>query len=216
MPLDTKIGYSCQDARHLSTQKQWDVIVCDVPCSGDGTIRKDPHILPLWKPSQGQLLHTTQLQILLRAFQLAKVGGIICYSTCSLNPVENEAVVAAALHQRAGGEQQQPAFELLEVPTLMKGFHLRPGLSTWRVAEYCNDDSEYSTSKGDDEDDDETPQLTWYDAFEDAHKVMSNPVRSMWPPAKNVSLLHLERCLRLWPQDNDSGGFFLTLIRRNR
>ena len=136
-PLD-RIGYSCQDARHLSTSKLWDVIVCDVPCSGDGTIRKDPHILELWKPEQGQVLHTLQLQILQRALQLVKPGGTICYSTCSLNPMENEAVVAAALQhykKTSKGSSGGSEAELLEFPEI-PGFQRRPGVSTWRVADY--------------------------------------------------------------------------------
>ena len=241
------IGYSCADARHLSTTtnnnskkpSQWDVIICDVPCSGDGTIRKDPHILELWKPSQGQALHSLQVQILVRALQLVRPccsgedgsgGGTICYSTCSLNPVENEAVVWEALRQYNGNAKKsnpsrtEPAAEIISFPTI-PGFTRRPGITTWRVADYQDDTrssnaNETSHIHIEDEEEDETPKLVWYDTHEDAEQAgMTGALPSMWPPStaarSDKDGMDLTRCTRLWPQDHDSGGFFLTLIRRN-
>jgi multisite-specific tRNA:(cytosine-C5)-methyltransferase len=75
----------------------FDRILCDVPCSGDGTTRKNPNIWKTWKTSDGLGLHPLQLRILLRAIQSLKYGGRLVYSTCSYNPIENEAVVSAAL-----------------------------------------------------------------------------------------------------------------------
>ena len=65
------------------SHKPFDCIIADVPCSGDGTIRKDGRILPSWTPSIGNSLHSTQLKILKRALILVKTGGVVCYSTCS-------------------------------------------------------------------------------------------------------------------------------------
>lgn len=76
---------------------KFDRILCDVPCSGDGTLRKN---LGLWKNFNSHLghgCHPLQLDILERAFKMLKKGGRLIYSTCSFNPIENEAVVAAAL-----------------------------------------------------------------------------------------------------------------------
>jgi multisite-specific tRNA:(cytosine-C5)-methyltransferase len=76
---------------------KFDRILCDVPCSGDGTFRKN---LGLWKNfhnHMGHANHPLQLDILERAFKLLKRGGRMVYSTCSFNPIENEAVVAAAV-----------------------------------------------------------------------------------------------------------------------
>lgn len=69
----------------------------DVPCSGDGTMRKNVDVWKKWSPAQGLGLHKTQLLILSRAVELCEVGGVIVYSTCSMNPIENEAVVAAVI-----------------------------------------------------------------------------------------------------------------------
>ena len=76
---------------------RFDRIICDVPCSSDAAIRKIPTKWQEWGTKGGQSLHALQLQILERGIELLKVGGHISYSTCSLNPMENESVVAAAL-----------------------------------------------------------------------------------------------------------------------
>lgn len=72
----------------------FDRILCDVPCSGDGTIRKAPDIWRRWTPGNGNGLHPLQLRIALHACQMLKIGGRLVYSTCTFNPVEDEAVVA--------------------------------------------------------------------------------------------------------------------------
>lgn len=71
-------------------------------CSGDGTVRKNPGIWGKWSPADGNGLHSLQLRILLRAMDLLKPGGRLVYSTCSMNPAENESVVAAALNRNKG------------------------------------------------------------------------------------------------------------------
>ena len=81
---------------------KFDRICCDVPCSSDAAIRKIPQKWPQWKPNDSQSLHPLQFTILKRGIELLKVGGKITYSTCSLNPIENEAVVAAALKEYPG------------------------------------------------------------------------------------------------------------------
>lgn len=74
----------------------FDRVLCDVPCSGDGTIRKAPYNLKTWHVSHALQYHLLQTLLLQRSIELTKVGGYIVYSTCSLNPIENEAVVFAA------------------------------------------------------------------------------------------------------------------------
>ena len=71
-------------------------VLCDVPCSGDGTLRKNPDIWDSWQPRAAASMHPLQLAILTRGLQLLRPGGCLVYSTCSLSPVENEAVLAAA------------------------------------------------------------------------------------------------------------------------
>ena len=75
----------------------FDRVLCDVPCTGDGTIRKSPDMWGRWNAGMGLSLHKLQLAILCRGIELLAVGGRCVYSTCSLNPHEDESVVAAAL-----------------------------------------------------------------------------------------------------------------------
>lgn len=57
-------------------------------------MRKSPDIWRRWNVSSGNGLHSLQLRIALRACELLRVGGRLVYSTCTFNPVEDEAVVA--------------------------------------------------------------------------------------------------------------------------
>lgn len=196
---DQEVLYSCQDARKLAFHttagktQLFDVILCDVPCSGDGTCRKDRRILPQWKPDIANSLHATQLAILRRGLALLKPGGRLCYSTCSLNPVENEAVVAAALHL----ETTSSNVKLVDIQ--IEGIQLRNGLTGgWRIAGFSD-----SSDTG----------LRWLDPDEREH---SSPDGSwpatLWPPKHPID--DLARTKRLLPQDHDSGGFFLALFHK--
>jgi len=105
----------------------FDRVLCDVPCSGDGTTRKNPGMWKQWTNLGALALHPLQLRIALNGCRLTKVGGYMCYSTCSMNPVENEAVVAEILREANG------AVELVEKRSDMPGLRARPGWTSWRV-----------------------------------------------------------------------------------
>jgi 16S rRNA C967 or C1407 C5-methylase (RsmB/RsmF family) len=64
----------------------FDRVLCDVPCSGDGTLRKNPAIWDKWSTSGGVTLHPLQLMIAQRGLQLLNEGGLMVYSTCSMSP----------------------------------------------------------------------------------------------------------------------------------
>ena len=108
---------------------KFDRILADVPCSGDGTCRKNPAIWKDWSPQNGLGLYITQVRILTRALQMLKVGGRVVYSTCSLNPVENEAVVASAI-ERCGGVGKVRLLDCAnELPNLVRA----EGLVDWSL-----------------------------------------------------------------------------------
>jgi 16S rRNA C967 or C1407 C5-methylase (RsmB/RsmF family) len=164
----------------------------------------------MWKPASGNTLHGTQLAILKRSLELVKVGGYVCYSTCSLNPVEDEAVVAAALVTFGD------TIELVKITNLMQrnGWIHRPGVHSWKVAHYVEGKANSDPALLIDDDTDEIPKLTWYPSYDTAKEdAMDGAVESLWSNDSTKSL-PLERCARLFPQDFDSGGFFLALFRK--
>jgi len=85
------------DARRLPLLKTFDRILVDVPCSGTGTLARNPEIK--WRLRAEDLadLQSRQIAILKSALDRLSPGGRLVYSTCSLEPEENEAVVKAAL-----------------------------------------------------------------------------------------------------------------------
>mmetsp|Transcript_2797 Transcript_2797/g.4818 ORF Transcript_2797/g.4818 Transcript_2797/m.4818 type:complete len:610 (-) Transcript_2797:115-1944(-) len=209
--------------------KKYQIVLCDVPCSGDGTARKDRHIIPNWFPRIGNSLHSIQVRILIRALECVAVDGVVSYSTCSLNPVEDEAVVAAALNELYN-KKSVLKFELLEVPqSLCNGLILRPGVTNWRIADYLVGTSDADEEMGGEEE--TSPRLQWYESYEEAiTNNMNGACKSMWP-CIDKQLHHqqqqqqqhhqqqpafgsLTKCLRLLPQDQDTGGFFVALIQR--
>ncbi|CAK9884851.1 MAG: Ribosomal RNA small subunit methyltransferase F [Candidatus Erwinia impunctatus] len=73
--------------------EQFDAILLDAPCSGEGVIRKDSAALKNWSPESNQLIAETQKALLLSAFHALRPGGSLVYSTCTLNMTENQEVI---------------------------------------------------------------------------------------------------------------------------
>jgi 16S rRNA (cytosine967-C5)-methyltransferase len=80
-------------------QAAFATVVIDAPCSGLGTIRRDPDIRWRRRPDDLPALAQAQRDLLRRAAQLVRPRGALVYSTCSSEPEENEDVVAAFLDQ---------------------------------------------------------------------------------------------------------------------
>ena len=82
------------DATHvLPFHTQFDRILVDAPCSGTGTLGRNPEIKWRLTPADLTDLSTRQTQILTNALAVLKPGGLLVYSTCSIEPEENERVV---------------------------------------------------------------------------------------------------------------------------
>jgi 16S rRNA (cytosine967-C5)-methyltransferase len=77
-------------------------VLCDVPCSGSGTWRRDPEAKWRLTPARLSELVALQADILTRAARLVRPGGQLVYMTCSLFHDENEAQIAAFLAAHAG------------------------------------------------------------------------------------------------------------------
>ncbi|KAJ8769636.1 hypothetical protein K2173_005239 [Erythroxylum novogranatense] len=169
----------------------------------------------------GNGLHNLQVQIAMRGISLVKVGGRMVYSTSSMNPVENEALVAEIL-RKCGG-----SVELVDVSSSLPQLVRRPGLKKWKVRD-----------KG-----------VWLTSYKDVVKSYSSGVLpSMFPSGQSyeapndnnhkvdngscmnsegsqmredsvtdnvseeVSDLPLERCMRIVPHDQNSGAFFIAVL----
>ncbi len=141
-----------QQLMRLATR--FDRILVDAPCSGTGTIRKSPETLRIWNPLMVRRLSGQQKILLETAFSLLKSGGALVYSTCSVEPEENEGVIDYLL-------QKYPAAAKLE-------------------------EIEMEINRG-------SPVL----AFE-----------------KSVYGTEVRKCLRIWPQDNNTEGFFVAKLTK--
>lgn len=177
----------------------FDKILADVPCSSDAVLRKLPHKWKNWGPKESFALHKLQLQILRRGLQLLKPGGTIIYSTCSLNPIENEAVVSEVMRENNG------TLEIQDMSWAFKDsdIKIRQGLTTWKIlAEEVNNKSNLIELNKNDE---------LYGKF-----YKSYIEESCFPSEENVNrnIFQLHNCIRLFPHDSDTSGFFITVIKK--
>jgi 16S rRNA (cytosine967-C5)-methyltransferase len=103
---ETNVRVISADARSLPFRSHFECVLADVPCSGTGTLAKNPEIK--WRLKSEDLLdlQSRQLAILRSAMQSVARGGRLIYSTCSLEREENEDVVEKAL-------ADDPSFVLL-------------------------------------------------------------------------------------------------------
>jgi len=73
-------------------ENEFDAILLDAPCSGEGTVRKDPDAFKNWSLEHVAEITNIQKQLLVSAFKALKPGGQLVYSTCALNFSENQGV----------------------------------------------------------------------------------------------------------------------------
>jgi 16S rRNA (cytosine967-C5)-methyltransferase len=90
------------DVRQMPLAGGFDRVLVDAPCSGTGTLARNPEIKWRLKPEDLLRLQEYQVEILRAAMQQVSHGGRIVYSTCSLEPEENEDVIQKALPANAG------------------------------------------------------------------------------------------------------------------
>lgn len=107
---------------------QFDRVLVDAPCSGEGTLRKDFQTKSYWRPGYSEWISSVQRQILSHALQLLKPGGILVYSTCTFAPEENEAVIDRVVRDRG-------IVEAIDIP----GLRALPGVTHWQGQAYRQD-----------------------------------------------------------------------------
>ncbi|XP_076157945.1 RNA cytosine C(5)-methyltransferase NSUN2 [Alosa pseudoharengus] len=166
----------------------YDRILCDVPCSGDGTMRKNIDVWKKWTTSNSLHLHGLQVRIAVRGLEQLAVGGRMVYSTCSLNPIEDEAVIATLL------ERSEGALELADASADLPGLKYMAGVTSWKVM---------------------TKEGQWYSDWSEVPANRHTQIRpTMFPPTDPDKLkdMHLERCMRVLPHHQNTGGFFVAVL----
>uniref|UniRef100_A0A3P8PVM2 tRNA (cytosine(34)-C(5))-methyltransferase n=1 Tax=Astatotilapia calliptera TaxID=8154 RepID=A0A3P8PVM2_ASTCA len=166
----------------------YDRILCDVPCSGDGTMRKNIDVWKKWTTSNSLKGMELQLRIAVRGVEQLAVGGRMVYSTCSLNPIEDEAVIAALL------EKSEGALELADCSADLPGLKWMPGVTSWKLM---------------------TKEGQWYTDWSEVPSSRHTQIRPTMFPQKDSEKLasfHLERCMRILPHHQNTGGFFVAVL----
>jgi len=137
---------------------RFDGILVDVPCSCEGTIRKNRSVLGRTSSTYRESLVRQQKRILGRALQLCRPGGRVIYSTCTMAPEENECV----LHEMLFEDDLGRDFRIEEA--IVAGLKYSPGVTEWSGTRLHPD---------------------------------------------------IARTMRVWPYQNDTGGFYVGVLRRS-
>ncbi len=133
---------------------KFDRVLVDAPCSGIGTIRKSFKTIEMWNPNISRSMAGVQKKLVSTGLECLKEGGTLVYSTCTLEPEEDEGVIDAVL-------ERNPNVKLEKISLDIK---------------------------------------------------RSDPVTEFDGKVYNPEV---KKCLRLWPQDNDTEGFFVAKFRKS-
>ena len=142
LQIDTAHLVQLDATQELPFRGGFQRILADAPCSGTGTLSRHPEIRWRLRPEQLTEFHRMQVDILTNAISLLEPGGRLVYSTCSLEPEENEEVVAEALRRSEPLVIKQVA---LAVATKTLEAHLNPGIIP---SEFFDAKSEFRTIPG--------------------------------------------------------------------
>lgn len=168
---------------------KFDRILCDAPCTGDGTVRKNPDVWRKWSVANANNFHGLQSKILRRGVEMLKENGLLVYSTCSMNPVEDEAVVANVLRHGQG------SLVLEDCSHKLQGLKYRPGVTKWVV---MNRD------------------MSVVDSLEQVKSEQLSQIHSslFQPTDDETEKFNLHRCIRMLPHLQNTGAFFIAVIRK--
>jgi 16S rRNA (cytosine967-C5)-methyltransferase len=109
------------DARHPAT-RELDAVLLDAPCTGTGTFRRHPDARWRLKPSDLAVAPALQRELIRAAATQVKAGGLLIYSTCSLETEENDAVVESFLRDNPAWRLEAPAAGVVPASTIDGGY----------------------------------------------------------------------------------------------
>jgi 16S rRNA (cytosine1407-C5)-methyltransferase len=127
---DPNVAVTSADPKAFSKMEGFfDVILADVPCSGEGMFRKDPQSLEDWSEDVVQLCVSRQKRILADSWPALRNGGVLIYSTCTFEEAENDGNVewtaeelgAEVIGQKTGEGIFKTRTGALLVPGLVRG-----------------------------------------------------------------------------------------------
>ena len=185
------------------------IVICDVPCSGDGTLRKNKLIRKKWKIDFGLENHFIQVKILDNAIKQCKNDGYIIYSTCAINPLENEAVVCYIM------EKYKDEIEIISCGKKLRemGIKFREGLIKWKVCVGLDENNKYIWEEKYENVKDKKSGMIKESMFNEIYTYKNNhpgPLFSFTDP------LNLRNCIRIYSHDNDSDCFFIAVIHKKK
>jgi 16S rRNA (cytosine967-C5)-methyltransferase len=108
------------DARNPAV-REMDAVLIDVPCTGTGTLRRHPDARWRLRISDLAVMAALQRSILRAAAAVVKPGGLLIYSTCSLEPEENDAQIESFLADRSDWQLEPPAEGVVPASVLDAG-----------------------------------------------------------------------------------------------
>ncbi len=100
----SRIRITSHDAAKWSLYEtdRYDSILLDAPCSSERHVLRDPRAIAAWSVNRTKTLQSLQFAMLASALEAVRVGGHILYSTCSINPHENQDIVNRLERKRSG------------------------------------------------------------------------------------------------------------------
>lgn len=129
---DPCVVVTCDDpARFADMEGYFDIILADVPCSGEGMFRKDKEAMEQWSPENVRLCQGRQRRIVADVWPALADGGVLIYSTCTFNRFENDDNVKW-IAEELGAEciSGKEECHVIDYPGVLKtecGFSLVPG-----------------------------------------------------------------------------------------
>ncbi len=107
---------------------EFDKILLDAPCSGEGTLRTNPKTAVMWNAGGIRKMSAIQKRLLVSTIKILKIGGELVYSTCTFAPEEDEEVIDFVLKK----------FDNVKIEDIRLPLKCRQGITKWQDKSYDN------------------------------------------------------------------------------